>query len=294
VPYLSPGISRITGASVEEHIENPSLFVDMIIEEDRPGFRETAARAAEILEPWEHEFRLRARDGHEKWLRVVAKLEWNDGDLTWHGYLADVSTRKRQELAIEELAYFDPLTRLPNRRRFFTRMAEATSACVGRRRHGALLFLDRDNFKALNDTQGHDVGDAFLVQVAERLRSCIASHDMVARIGGDEFVVVLGEAGGNEAEATLRAITTANRILSELRGGFELGALIHLGSASIGIVVFDGAERRADEILKRADIAMYQAKAAGRNGIALFDPVSMTRESERYRMVHDLRSALQT
>jgi diguanylate cyclase (GGDEF)-like protein len=171
-------------------------------------------------------------------------------------------------------------------------MAQATADCEARGAFGALLFIDLDNFKTLNDTQGHDVGDAFLIQVADRLRRCVGEKDLVARIGGDEFLIILDEAGADQARATLRAITSANRILGALRLSFELGELHHIASASIGVVVFDGRERRADELLKRADIAMYQAKAAGRNGMALFDPATMDREAERYRLLGDLRAAL--
>ncbi len=164
---------------------------------------------------------------------------------------------------------------------FFNRMTQALAHCRQSGDFGTLLFIDLDNFKTLNDTQGHDVGDALLVQVAARLKSCVSPRDLVARIGGDEFVVVIEDAAGDEGNATLRGITVGNRVVAELNRGFDIGNLHHVGSASIGVVVFDGSHVRPDEIIKRADIAMYQAKSAGRNGLALFDPETMTRESER-------------
>jgi diguanylate cyclase (GGDEF)-like protein len=170
-------------------------------------------------------------------------------------------------------------------------MTQAIAGCAARGDNDVLLFIDLDNFKTLNDTQGHDTGDAFLVQVADRLRRCVSPKDLVARIGGDEFVVIIEEAGADAARATRRGIAAANQVLSALHDPFELGALNHVASASVGIVVFDGAGQRPDELLKRADIAMYQAKAAGRNGMALFDPATMDRESERYRLLSDLRQA---
>ena len=171
-------------------------------------------------------------------------------------------------------------------------MVQSIAGCERRGDCGALLFIDLDNFKTLNDTQGHDQGDAFLIQVARRLQDCTDAEDMVARIGGDEFVVLLGEKGNDRAHATRRAITAANKIVAAFHGGFELDGLNHVASASVGVVVFDGDEQTADEIMKRADIAMYQAKAAGRNSLALFDPASLDREAERYTLLADLRVAL--
>lgn len=292
VLYVSTALTRITGIPPDEFIARPRVFHAIVHEADLTGLLQSLRSAAGKRENWDHEFRLRSRDGIEKWARVTATPEFQGDEIVWHGYLTDISVRKCNEMAIEKLAYFDPLTDLPNRRLFLHRMAQAIDGCETRGDHGVLLFIDLDNFKTLNDTQGHDVGDAFLVQVAERLQRCLTPRDLVARIGGDEFVVILEAAGPDQANAARRAIMVANRILSGLREPFELAAIRHVASASIGVVVFDGTETRPDEILKRADIAMYQAKAAGRNGMALFDPASMVREGERYRLIGDLRTAL--
>ena len=292
-PYLSAGASRISGIPAEEQMANPSIFNELVHEDDIDGFRQALQISAARLTPWDHEFRIRARSGEEKWVRVNARPEAENGDITWHGYLSDISARKKQEMEIRQLAFFDPLTGLPNRRMFMDRMARATANCEARGDFAALLFIDLDNFKTLNDTQGHDVGDEFLVQVAKRLRRCVRPQDIVARIGGDEFVIIVEESGGDVARATARAITSANQILSAMRLEFELGQLRHVASASVGVVVFDGSEKRPDEILKRADIAMYDAKASGRNAMALFDPAAMDRESQRYRLLGDLRLAFE-
>lgn len=289
--YASAGLERITGHPVADFIAQPALFGEIIAKDDVDGFRESLRAAAANGSGWDHEFRIRDREGREKWVRVTATPEISGSSITWHGYLIDVSVRKRYEMEIEELAFFDPLTKLPNRRLFLSRMTQAITGCAARGDDGVLLFIDLDNFKTLNDTQGHDIGDAFLVQVADRLRRCVSPKDLVARIGGDEFVVIIEEAGIDAANATRRGIAAANQVLTALHDPFELGALNHIASASVGIVVFDGAEQRPDELLKRADIAMYQAKAAGRNGMALFDPATMDRESERYRLLNDLRQA---
>ncbi|MGE0501300.1 MAG: putative bifunctional diguanylate cyclase/phosphodiesterase [Rhizobiaceae bacterium] len=289
--YASAGLTRITGLTEQEYKERPQSFSELVRPDDVDAFRLSLWDAAAKMEGWDHEFRIQARDGSEKWVRVTAQPELVNGDLTWHGYFNDISVRKRNEMEIEALAFYDPLTGLPNRRLFRDRMGQAVAGAERRGDCGALLFIDLDNFKTLNDTQGHDVGDAFLIQVADRLKRCVGLADTVARIGGDEFVVIIEEAGNDQASSTRRAVTAANQILAAFRGGFELGALNHAASASIGVVVFDGAAKRVDDILKRADIAMYQAKAAGRNAISLFDPATMDREAERYQLLNELRIA---
>jgi PAS domain S-box-containing protein len=120
MPYLSAGASRISGVPAEEQIARPSIFNELVVEQDRAGFRQALQISAAKLTPWDHEFRIRSRDGEEKWVRVNARPEAENGDITWHGYLSDISSRKRQEMEIRKLAYFDPLTRLPNRRMFIT------------------------------------------------------------------------------------------------------------------------------------------------------------------------------
>ncbi|MEZ5781862.1 MAG: EAL domain-containing protein [Rhizobiaceae bacterium] len=290
--YLSAGATSIAGVTGAEMSANPQLFVAMVAEDDRPAYMKSLNAAAESLLAWDHEFRIIARDGAEKWVHLLAHPELVPAGIKWHGYLADISVRKRQELEIEELAFFDPLTRLPNRRRFFQRMSESLARCAERKEYGALLFIDLDNFKTLNDARGHDVGDRYLIEVAARLLDCVGPNDMVARIGGDEFVVILEDAGSSAAEMKRNAIVIANRALAALRKEFTLGELHHVSSASIGILAFDGEERRVEQLLKCADIAMYQAKSAGRNGTALFDPKAMERELESYQLLNELRAAL--
>jgi diguanylate cyclase (GGDEF)-like protein/PAS domain S-box-containing protein len=293
IAYASTALERITGIPIDNFVANPSLFTQLVDEQDLAEFRQSLQDAALRRTGWEHEFRIRAGDGQNKWTRVTASPEFAADHVTWHGYLADVSVRKSYEMEIEELAFFDPLTKLPNRRMFLNRMGEALSGCKARSDNNVLLFIDLDNFKSLNDTQGHDVGDAFLVQVADRLRHCMSPKDLVARIGGDEFVIIIEAAGADQPVATRSGIAAAGQVLAALHQPFDLGEVSHTASASVGVVVFDGSETRADEILKRADIAMYEAKGAGRNRMALFDPATMNRESERYRLLSDLRGAFE-
>lgn len=290
--YLSSGFRRIFGVPEQLLLDNGRVFIRQIHNADRRAYLQALRDSAERLQPLDIEFRVRTAKGAEKWLRSIAKPEVSNGEITWHGYVADISLRKRQQIEIEELAYFDPLTELPNRRMLVDRLTQALAACARRGDRGALLFIDLDNFKTLNDTHGHDVGDAFLVQVAARLKESLRRNDIVARIGGDEFVVIAEELGRDQATAVSRGITIANQILGAFRNGFEFGDLRHKGSASIGVVVFDGVETRVDEILKQADVAMYQAKTAGRDGVALFDAQTMDRDAQRQRMLSDLTTAI--
>jgi diguanylate cyclase (GGDEF)-like protein/PAS domain S-box-containing protein len=290
--YVSPGFERITGISVDELSERPSSFLEGVPEQDRELYRRPIRGEVGAFEPWDIEHRFIRRDGTEKWLRVSATPEVMGDRVIWHGYLSDVTLRKNNEIAVQRLAYFDTLTGLPNRRAFLDRMACTVERCRERRDRGALLFIDLDNFKSLNDTQGHDVGDQYLVQVARRLATAVGESDLVARIGGDEFVVVLEAIGDSDANAAREAITIGNRVIGAMRESFRLGQFSHRASASIGVVVFDGESAAPDEILKRADIAMYEAKSAGRDNLALYDPISMSRESERYQLLADLRDAI--
>ncbi|MBX3568195.1 MAG: EAL domain-containing protein [Rhizobiaceae bacterium] len=292
VACLTGSASRISGIPVAEQIANPRVFNDLVVEEDREMFARSFAASAETVSPWDCEARIVARDGVRKWIRINAHAEMFEGSICWYGYIADISLRKEQELEIRQLAFVDPLTKLLNRRAFMSRMEEIIANCRRRGAHAALLFIDLDNFKTLNDTQGHDMGDLLLEQVAVRLRACVVATDIVARLGGDEFVVVVEEAGGDAAQATLRAISIANRIVSEMNREFALGDLKHAGSASVGLVMVDGAVQSPDDLLKRADAAMYQAKAAGRNGVAIFEPGALDQEAERRQVAADLREAL--
>jgi diguanylate cyclase (GGDEF)-like protein/PAS domain S-box-containing protein len=292
VEYLSNGFGRVVGFPEGMRLLTTAQFIGLIVREYRPAYFRSLTASRRSLSPWDHEFRIHTPSGEPRWLRIVAKPEKVEGAITWHGYLMDISARKNQAMEIEELAYFDPLTRLPNRRMLRDRTAAAIACARKRGRVGALLFIDLDNFKNLNDSQGHHVGDQYLVQVAARLRECAGEHGMVSRMGGDEFVIMLEDLAGGAAEGSRRALAVADRTLSALRDTFVLGPVHHRGSASIGVVVFDGSESGAEELVRRADIAMYEAKSGGRNGISLFDPASLELESQRFRLLSDLRAAI--
>ncbi|SNS51286.1 PAS domain S-box-containing protein/diguanylate cyclase (GGDEF) domain-containing protein [Noviherbaspirillum humi] len=205
--------------------------------------------------------------------------------------LSDITERKKAEAAVHQLAFYDQLTQLPNRRLLYERLlhASAVNGRVGR--SGALLLIDLDNFKTINDTLGHDKGDALLQQAAARLSRCMRGSDTVARFGGDEFVVVLEELAGGAPAAAARAEMLARRLCEALAEPFDLNGYEHLCSGSIGITLFNGTEKTADMLLKEADLAMYRAKAEGRNCIRFFDPKMQKALNRRLELEADLRFA---
>lgn len=292
VDYLSPGFERLSGVPAEVQISNWRSFLDRVPDDDRALYGRCFGYDGSPPQPFDIEHRYICPAGTEKWIRVSATPEIKEDAVIWHGYMSDVTLRRNNQLAVERLAFFDSLTGLPNRRTFLERIAIAAADCKESGGRGALLFIDLDNFKSLNDTQGHDVGDRYLVKAGQRLQQCVGEHDLVARIGGDEFVVLLAAAGSDDASASLHAIAIGNRLIAAMRQPFELGAIVHRASASIGVVVFDGRSATPDEILKRADIAMYEAKSSGRDNLAIFDPRSMDREADRYLLLADLRETL--
>jgi len=204
----------------------------------------------------------------------------------------DISERKAAEDEINHLAFYDPLTRLPNRRLLLDRLQQALASSARLGREGALLFLDLDNFKVLNDTLGHDIGDLLLLQVALRLESCVREDDTVARLGGDEFVVVLEALSNDALVAAAQTEAIGEKILAALSEPYQLGTHEQLSSVSIGAVLFSNHQASIEDLMKQADIAMYQAKKAGRNTLRFFDPTMQETVDTHAALEADLRKAL--
>ena len=204
----------------------------------------------------------------------------------------DIRQRKATEREIQRLAFYDPLTGLPNRMLLMDRMHHALASAQRHNYGGALLFIDLDNFKQLNDTLGHDQGDLLLQQVATRLNACVRSVDSVARLGGDEFVVMLEELSPKPHELALHARVVGEKILSALAVPYALSGYQYRSTPSIGIAPFHGSATSVGELLKQADLAMYQAKTAGRNTLRFFDPNMQAVVTARAALETDLRSAL--
>jgi diguanylate cyclase (GGDEF)-like protein/PAS domain S-box-containing protein len=193
--------------------------------------------------------------------------------------LHDITERKAAEEEIHQLAFFDPLTALPNRRLLQDRLEQALATSSRSQHHGAVLFIDLDKFKQLNDTLGHDYGDLLLQQVGQRLQHCVRQADTVARLGGDEFVVLLQELSPRLEEATAEATLVGDKIMATLNQPYEIKDHIYQSTPSIGATLFLGQAASGDELLKQADLAMYRAKGAGRNTLRFFTPDMLNTET---------------
>ncbi len=204
----------------------------------------------------------------------------------------NVTQRKSSEEEINKLAFYDPLTNLPNRRLMVDRLRQALAISSRSGNIGALQFIDLDNFKTLNDTQGHDMGDLLLQQVAKRLTACMRQGDTVARLGGDEFVVMIEELSENREEAAAQAEMIGEKILAAISVPYKLAGLDYQITPSIGITLYSNHDQSTDELLKQADLAMYQSKSAGRNTLRFFDPAMQAVITTRVKMENDIRQGI--
>ncbi|BBE50725.1 putative signaling protein [Ferriphaselus amnicola] len=207
--------------------------------------------------------------------------------------LTDITERKEAEAERSRLAYYDPLTNLPNRRLLYDRLGQALVGCQRTGHFGALLFLDMDNFKNLNDTRGHDVGDQLLVDAAKRIEANVREGDTVARLGGDEFVVVLEGLSNTAAEAAMQTRQVSEKIRDSITWPYDLSGREFYCTCSIGITMFHDQCESIDILLKQADMAMYKAKDAGRNALRFFDPAMQTTLDDRSEMEEALHWAIQ-
>lgn len=201
--------------------------------------------------------------------------------------------RRAAKEEIWQLAFYDPLTRLPNRRLLIDRLEHVQAISTRNKLHNALLFIDLDNFKTINDTLGHDKGDLLLQEVARRLVSCVRTADTVARLGGDEFVIMISELSENLEAAAVQVEQVGEKILMHLNQPYQLADHLYRSTSSIGVTLFSGRDESTDDLLKRADLAMYQAKSAGRNTLRFFEPDMQAAVSARAELEIDLRHGQQ-
>ncbi|MDP1981942.1 MAG: diguanylate cyclase [Sulfuritalea sp.] len=266
--YVAPSCLRITGYAQADFISNPKLMYEIIHPEDRSAMDAHLANYCHEDEG-SLDFRIVRKDGGMRWIAHACQpVHARDGRFRGRrGSNRDITDRKDAEAQIRQLAYFDALTGLPNRRMLFDRLDQTLIQAKRFGRSLAIMFLDLDNFKAINDTFGHDVGDELLKEAAVRLKTCVRSGDTVARQGGDEFIVVLSEVAEPKDAALV-----AEKIVVALGDPVRIaGQALHV-TTSIGIAVYpiDGTDD-GRELLRKSDQAMYAAKAAGRNGYRFFE-----------------------
>ncbi|WP_313951994.1 EAL domain-containing protein [Accumulibacter sp.] len=290
---INQAFTEITGYSADECVgQTPKLL--------RSGRHDAAFYAAMRASlasagTWQGEIWNRRKNDeiYPEWLTISAVKD-SEGMVTHYvSTLTDISMRKAAQEEIRHLAFYDALTGLPNRRLLHDRLRLALVASARRGRQGALLFIDLDNFKTLNDTLGHDMGDRLLQQVGKRLATCVRERDTVARLGGDEFVVMLEDLGRRPEVAAAQCRTISKKILAVLNQPYDLAGHEYHNTPSIGIAVFGDGKDGIDELMKRADLAMYEAKGAGRNTLRFFDPQMEAVVTARANLEKDLRKALQ-
>ena len=291
---INQSFTEMSGYTAEEVIgQSPRMFAS--------GRHDASFYAAMWQEintsgSWQGEIWDRRKNGdvYPKWMTITAVKDSEGAVCNYIATHTDISDRKAAEEQIRNLAFYDPLTLLPNRRLLADRLQQALASSARSGREGAMLFIDLDNFKTLNDTPlGHDKGDLLLKEVARRMTRCIREGDTVARLGGDEFVVMLEDLSESSIDAAGHSENVAEKILAALNLPFDLAGLDYRSSCSVGIALFGAARNSSDELMKRADMAMYQAKAAGRNTLRFFDLTMQAEVSARAALEADMRDGLQ-
>jgi len=287
ITYISPADERLRGFKAQEVIGQHvfDLFTDEgVAMVENILKNSTQAGALKKLQEgfWTFVVPLRTQSGLVLWGEVLAKPDLDaQGKLVgYHGTTRECTERVRLEQEVRQLAFFDPLTSLPNRRLLDDRLGQSLVVSKRSGNFGAVMVLDLDNFKSVNDLHGHHVGDLLLLEVARRLLECVRQKDTIARFGGDEFVVVLGELSGDRQRSLHQASEVAEKIRASLVAPYLLTVrqtgqpdqtVAHECSASIGVALFQGMDASQNDLLKWADAAMYAAKAAGRNVIRFSD-----------------------
>lgn len=289
---VNQAFTEVTGYLPEEVVgRRPSLLSSGHHGSD---FYQQMWEALEAKGEWAGEIRNRRKNGELFTEQVVIKAVPDSHGRVTH-YIAsfsDVTDQKKDQELIQQLAYHDPLTRLANRRLLLERLKEAQEKSLRTGRLAALLFLDLDHFKKLNDTLGHAMGDELLVQVAQRLRACSRASDVLARPGGDEFIMLIEELPHEKAAAAQRVQAYGEKVLEALHEPYDLQGQVYALSASLGVELFQGKGKSRDELLASADLAMYEAKQSGRNQLRFFELDMQERLEQRKLMDAELKQAL--
>jgi diguanylate cyclase (GGDEF)-like protein/PAS domain S-box-containing protein len=293
---LDARAAAMIGYTVDQANDDPD-WMQGVHPDDRELVGQSLARHLHGQVPtFEAEYRQRHANGSWIWIHSRGKIVERDADgrpQRMLGTMQDIGARKLAEAEIAHLAFYDSLTNLPNRRLLHDRLTLAMTKSERTGRAGAVLFVDLDNFKNLNDTLGHDMGDRLLQQVASRLRDVTRESDTVARLGGDEFVIMLEDLDDIGGRAAEHAALVADKMLRALSAAYYLEGQELYSTPSIGIAVYGGQHQQVDELLKQADMAMYDAKAAGRHTYRFFAPLLKVTLDEQAALENDLRDAVQ-
>ncbi len=294
ITYANRKFCEISGYSQEELIGQDHAILNSGYHPK--GFFKEMYRTVSRGNVWHSEICNRAKDGHFYWVdtTIAPYIGENGKPESYISIRTDITQRVLAEQKSNFLALYDQLTNLPNRRLLMDRLNQALASSARSGKQGALLFIDLDNFKTLNDTLGHDLGDKLLTQVATRLTSCVREEDTVARFGGDEFVVMLEDLSEEPLESASRTETIANKIMTVLNLPYSLGGHTYSISPSVGVTIFTDHEEGIEELLKQADIAMYQAKNAGRNTLRFFDPQMQIDVAARASLEQELQVAIES
>jgi diguanylate cyclase (GGDEF)-like protein/PAS domain S-box-containing protein len=290
---VNKAFTQTTGYSAEEAIgQRPSLFSSG---HHDPTFYAEMNQCLKNHGNWQGEIQNRRKCGEVYPQRLSISTVKDDTGVVTHfvAIFTDISDHKTAQAQIETLAFYDPLTGLPNRRLLMDRLDQALNASTRHARMSALLFVDLDNFKTINDTLGHHQGDLLLTQVAQRLKTCIREGDTLARLGSDEFVVMLEGLSENALDAANQSEVVGDKIIAALGHNYTLASGAYHSTPSIGVTLFGGNhQENSEEPLRRAELAMFQAKSAGRNTLRFFDTQMQAEVSAHASLERDLREAV--
>lgn len=290
---VNSAFEKISGYMAEELVgRNTSIFKSTEYHDE--AFYRNMWEAMSSEGRWEGSVWNRNKEGRTVpvWLSISAVKGQDGANSHYIGIYSNTSDPREAERKILELAYYDPLTNLPNRRLLLDRLNQARIAAIRNHVFGAVLLIDIDRFKSINDTRGHDMGDQVLMAVAQSLRSNLREMDTAARLGGDEFIVLIPDLGSHAENAMHALNLIAEKLHKSISEPVNLNGIIHTTTASVGITLFSDKTQGTNELLKEADLALYQAKAAGRNTVRFFNDAMHIQFTEKTTMEASLKRAM--